>query len=353
MSQVTTAQDGTTPSVEASKSTQDVQRPRSKIFRFLGIGCLALIFCTVAAVIGVYYSGVLSGPHGNRNDLPAWSPDGNQVAFESDRGGNADIFIMNSDGSNVRQLTRDAFANLYFLRSPKDGSPSWSPDGNQIAFDSGRDNEMMNYLNHDIYIMNVNGLNVHRLTISGDDEAGPRWSPNGKLIAYIREQYVSAQGFKENPNWDIYIMKPDGSQQVQLTNGPANELEPAWSPNSAKIAFTSDRNGKNIDIYVMNADGSDLTQLTSDSANEFGPAWSPDGTQIIFNSDRNGNVQLFIMNIDGSNLIQLTRDQSNSAYATWSPDGKRIVFESDRDTGHANIYIMNADGSNVIQLTGN
>jgi len=307
----------------------------------MGLGAAALIF-----------SGALSGPHGNRNDMPVWSPDGNQIAFDSDRGGNADIYIMSSDGSDVTQLTRDAFANLYVVQSPEDSTAAWSPDGNQIAFDSGRDNEMMNYVNHDIYIMDVNGSNVQQLTDDGADEEGPRWSPNGKLIAYDRKQYISDQSFIENATWDIYIMNADGSQQVQLTNDPANELEPAWSPNSERIAFVSDRNGENADIYVMNADGSDITQLTNDSGNEFGPAWSPDGAQIVFNSDHNGNVQLFIMSLDGSNLIQLTTDTSNSAYATWSPDGKSIIFESDRDTGNANIYVMNADGSNVIQLTG-
>jgi Tol biopolymer transport system component len=355
VSQVTKAQEGTEPIVDATMNMQGIKHPRSNMTKLLGIGgigCLALIVCIAGSVIAVYYSGVLSGTHGNRNDMPVWSPDGNRIAFDSDRSGNADIYIMNLDGSGVTQLTRDPIATLYYIQSPEDSTAAWSPDGKQIAFDSGRDNQMMNYVNHDIYIMDVNGSNVHRLTNDGADEDGPRWSPNGKLIAYSRKQYISAQGFIENPDWNIFIMNADGSKPVQLTNDLANELEPAWSPDSAKIAFVSDSNGKNADVYVMNADGSNITQLTNDSSNEFGPSWSPDGTQIIFNSDHNGNVQLFIMNIDGSNLIQLTTDTSNSAYGTWSPDGKRIIFESDRDTGQANIYVMNADGSNVIQLTG-
>lgn len=353
MSQVVKAQADATPTAEASKSVQAVKRSRSNIIRLLGIGCLALIVCALGLMAAVYYSGVLSGTHGHRNDMPVWSPDGNRIAFDSDRGGNTDIYIMNSDGSSVRQLTRDPFAALYFIKSPEDSSAAWSPDGNRIAFDSGRDNQMMNYVNHDIYVMDVHGSNVQRLTDDGADEAGPRWSPDGKFIAYVKEEYISAQGFNEAPAWDIYIMNADGSQQSQLTNHPANDLEPAWSPDGGKIVFISDRNGNHTDLYVMNADGSDVTQLTDHSSNEFGPAWSPDGTQIVFNSDRNGNVQLFVMSIDGSNLIQLTKDGSNSAYASWSPDGKRIIFESDRDTGKANLYVMNADGSNVIQLTGN
>jgi TolB protein len=200
--------------------------------------------------------------------------------------------------------------------------------------------------------MAADGSHVKRLTDDGADEGGPRWSPMGDLIAYAKMDYFSDQGLIENPAWDIFVMNVDGTQQIQLTQEPYNELEPTWSPDGTRIAFISDRNGQNFDIYVMNADGSDITQLTDDSANEFGPVWSPDGKQIIFNSDRNGNVQLFVMDADGASLIQLTQDTSNSAYANWSPDGKRIVFESDRDTGLANIYIMNTDGSQVMQLTG-
>lgn len=353
MSQVTTSQEGIKPNEGTSEGAQSVKRPRWKrLGLLLGTGCFASIVCIAAAVALVSYSGWLSGTPGNRNDMPVWSPDGHTIAFFSDRGGNPDIFVMNADGSHVEQLTRDAFASLYFSKSPEDRNPSWSPDGSQIAFESGRDNQMLTYINHDIYVMAADGSNVKRLTDDGADEGGPSWSPNGESIAYVKMEYFSDQDVIENPTWDIYVMDVDGTDQMQLTKDSASEIEPAWSPDGSKIAFISDRHGQNFDIYVMNADGSNVTQLTNDSANEFGPVWSPDGKQIVFNSDRNGNVQLFVMSIDGSNLVQLTEDSSNSAYADWSPDGKRIVFESDRDTGYANIYVMSADGSNVMQLTG-
>lgn len=353
MSQVTTSQEGTKPDNGTLERAQNVKRPRWKRFGLLlGTGCFALLVCIAGSVALVYYSGWLSGSPGNRNDMPVWSPDGNSIAFFSDRGGNPDIYIMKSDGSQVEQLTRDAFASLYFTKSSEDRNPSWSPDGTQLAFESGRDNQMLTYVNHDIYVMAADGSNIKRLTDDGADEGGPRWSPSGGLIAYTKMEYFSDQALIENPTWDVYLMNADGTQQVQLTKDPFNELEPSWSPDGGKIAFISDRSGQNFDIYIMNSDGSNVTQLTDDPANEFGPVWSPDGKQIVFNSDRNGNVQLFMISIDGSNLVQLTKDSSNSAYADWSPDGKRIVFESDRDTGDANIYVMNADGSNIVQLTG-
>lgn len=353
MSQVTRSQEDILSKDGNSEGERSVKRSRRKaIGLYLSIGCFTFLVCIAAAIAIVSYSGWLSGTPGNRNDMPLWSPDGNSIVFFSDRGGNPDIFVMNSDGSDVRQLTRDAFASLYFTKSSDDSNPSWSPDGSQIAFASGRDNQMLTYVNHDIYVMSANGSNVQRLTNDGADEGGPRWSPNGESIAYTKMEYFSDQALIDNPTWDIYVMNVDGTQQMQLTKDPSNELEPSWSADGTRIAFISDRNGQNFDIYVMNADGSDVTQLTDDSANEFGPVWSPDGTQIVFNSDRNGHVQLFMMTIDGAKLIQLTKDSSNSAYADWSRSGNRIVFESDRDTGYANIYVMNADGSNIVQLTG-
>lgn len=353
MSQITASQEGRKANEGAAEGAPNNKRRRWKRFGLLlGTGCLAFLVCTAASVVLVYYSGWLSGPQGNRNDMPVWSPDGKSIAFYSDRGGNSDIFVMSPDGSRVRQLTRDAFATLYFMKSPEDRNPSWSPDGSQIAFESGRGNQMLTYVNHDIYVMAADGSNVTRLTDDGADEGAPTWSASGGSIAYVKMDYFSEQAIIENPAWDIYVMNADGTHQTQLTGDPANELEPSWSPDGTKIAFISDRNGPDFDIYVMNADGSNMMQLTDDPANEFGPTWSPDGKQIVFNSDRHGNVQLFRIDLDGSGLVQLTNDSSNSAYADWSPDGEHIVFESDRDTGEANIYVMNADGSNVIQLTG-
>src|SRR5919108_1894882 len=314
MSQVTKSQESILSKDETSERAQSVKRPRWKaIGLFLSIGCLSLLVCIAGSVALIYSLGWLSGSPGNRNDMPVWSPDGNTIAFFSDRGGNPDIYIMKPDGSQVQQLTRDAFASFYFTKSSEDKNPSWSPDGSQIAFESGRDNQMLTYVNHDNYVMAVDGSNVKRLTDDGADEGGPRWSPNGESIAYAKMEYFSKQELIENPTWDIYVMNADGTNQIQLTDDPANELEPSWSPDGGKIAFISDRNGQNFDIYVMNANGSNVTQLTNDSANEFGPAWSPDGKQIVFNSDRNGNVQLFIISIDGANLVQLTKDSSNSA----------------------------------------
>jgi len=100
----------------------------------------------------------------------------------------------------------------------------------------------------------------------------------------------------------------------------------------------------------MNADGSGLTRLTNDPDRDAGPIWSPDSSRIAFTSERDGNVELYVMSADGSGLARLTNDPGFDVPAAWSPDGSRIAFVSDRD-GNLEIYVMNADGSSQTRLT--
>jgi hypothetical protein len=120
---------------------------------------------------------------------------------------------------------------------------------------------------------------------------------------------------------------------------------------AGRIAFASNRDG-NFEIYVMNADGSGVTRLTNNPANDWQPSWSPDGRRIAFVSDRNGNPKIYVMNADGSGQTNLTNNPGIDWDPSWSPDGKRIAFDSNRD-GNYEIYIMNADGSGVTRLTYN
>jgi Tol biopolymer transport system component/putative hemolysin len=195
-----------------------------------------------------------------------------------------------------------------------------------------------------IYVMNADGSNPHRLT-SGLGWQGPlSWSPDGKYIS-------SARG------GDIWVMDADGSNPRNLTNYGAGDQEPAWSPDGQHIAFSSNRAGRSsgqayaTDIFVMNADGSDPHNLTDSATSDTSPAWSPDGSQIVFQSDRDGNWEIYAMAADGSNPRNLTNSESSyDASPAWSPDGGTIAFDSDRD-GDREIYLMDADGSNVRRLT--
>jgi hypothetical protein len=251
------------------------------------------------------------------------------IAANNGKGGgdsNVEIYAMNTDGSNLTQLTD----NQNF-----DGEPIWSPDGSKIVFTSDRDG------NSEIYVMNADGSNPINLSKNPALDAIPTWSPDGTKIAFDRV----IEGKEE-----IYVMNADGSNQTNLTNNPTFDAFANYSPDGKKIAFTSDRGGRD-EIYIMNADGSDVTKLTDTTVGDnLFPLWSPDGSKIIFNSDRDGDMDIYSMNPDGSDLVNLTNDDVGEEKAAWSPDGKQIIFPASL-TEHWDMFVMNADGSNITNVT--
>jgi Tol biopolymer transport system component len=207
----------------------------------------------------------------------------------------------------------------------------WLKISKVIAFTSERDGE------GDIYVMNADGSDPQRLTDDPAYDGWPTWSPDGLQIAFVSTR---------SGNPDIYVMDADGSNVQQLTQHTANDIWPAWSPDGARIAFPSRRDG-NFEIYVINVDGTNLQRLTNTPSVEDFPAWSPDGSQIVF-SRTEGNDGTYVMNADGSDERKLA-DIVGLEFA-WSPDGTRIAFGSDHE-GFRGIYVMNADGSNLQRLS--
>jgi len=250
------------------------------------------------------------------DEYPAWSPDGQKIAFDSDSSGNSEIYMMNADGSNPINLTKNKAI---------DNRPAWSADGKKIAFFSDRDG------NYEVYVMNADGSNPINLTNNKANDYRPAWSADGQKIVFMSNR---------DGNYEIYVMSADGSNPINLTKNKEDDFDPAWSADGQKIAFMSTRDG-NFDIYVMNADGSNQINLTNNPANDEFPAWSTDGQKIVFMSNRDGNYEIYVMNTDGSNPINLTNNPVDDVGPAWSPDGQKIAFASDRD-GNYDIYVMNA-----------
>jgi len=188
--------------------------------------------------------------------FPVWSPDGTTIAFESNQTGNWDIYVMDADGSNMKNITNHpATHDIY---------PDWSPDGTKIAFGSNRDG-----MEH-IFVMNADGSNLSQITNHPNRNDGqPTWSPDGTKIAFSGWRIDS-----DNPNPDIYLVDIDGSNEIRLTTSSAYDAFPDWSPDGTRIAFSSNPNG-DYDIWVINIDGSGLVQLTADWGNEIYPVWKP------------------------------------------------------------------------------
>ena len=183
-----------------------------------------------------------------------------QIAFESNRDGDFEIYVMDADGGNPRRLTNNP---------AKDYAPSWSPDGTHIAFESYRDNDKGH--NIEIYVMDADGSNLQRLTNNLTEDKDPAWSPDGERIVFRARR----DGHVENKfgiTYEIYVMDADGGNQQKLTNNRGWDWDPVWSPDSERIAFTSDRDG-NSEIYVMDADGGNLQNLTNQPHIDSGPAW--------------------------------------------------------------------------------
>ena len=279
------------------------------------------------------------------DDGAVWSPDGVRIAFSSNRDGKDQIYVMNADGSGVTRLTTD---------TASDYAPVWSPDGSKIAFTSFRDG------NAEVYVMAADGSNQVNLSNNSAIDGDPVWAPDGSKIAFTSNR---------DGTTEVYVMAADGSNQVNLSLNPAADYAPVWSPDGSRMVFTSTRDG-HAEIYVMNADGSAVSRVTSGTYPDVSPVWSPDGTTIAFIRDtvvaqrrcgRGGcrvvNVivpqDIYTVHTDGSAIANLTNNTSAgtlSGSAAWSPDGSRIAFASYRD-GNAEIRVMYSDGSGTVNLT--
>jgi Tol biopolymer transport system component len=202
--------------------------------------------------------------------LPDWSPDGTQIIFgafvgDPDESGNreSELFLMNSDGSNVRQLTD---------RPGPDVDAAWSPDGSRIAW-WGQDpqTESSQTRPNHIYMVDVQSGEVTEL----GEGADPVWSPDGQHIAFILQQQPEGGTFQVAPNADIWVIDIETGARSQLTQDPSADLWPVWSPDGQRIAFVSERDNPSGEVYVMSADGSDVRRLTDNDLSEAMLAWTP------------------------------------------------------------------------------
>ncbi len=344
---------------------------------------------------------------------PSWSPDGRQIAFMAPIGPvRATLYVMDTDGTGVRRipgLPIDAVSPSW-QRVPSDqtvpapgrsmangpiyfrvgGADSGSrvesilPDGtgrhvvfgdngpvhySRIDFSAGGTRIAFdNFLRgeYGIETADTDGTDVVRLT-DGVNDSWATWSPDGTKIVFSSTRYDPTiegclPGFPHEfgcPT-DIYVMSPDGSNVVRLTDDPAEECMPVWSPDGSRIAFVRNTQGTQVmspAIFTMNPDGTDVRQISSgDRGSDFWPSWSPDGTQVVFAAIRNEDWGIWVVEADGSNEHMILGG-TGAGYVdnpVWSPDGNLIAFVGnlsvDDYSPDDTLYVMRPDGTGVTPI---
>ncbi len=187
--------------------------------------------------------------------------------------------------------------------------------------------------NSDLYLLPQNDGRLLRLTYNPAEDRDPAWSPDGRWLAFASNR---------THNWDLYLMDMHSGTVLRLTRDPTFEAGPAWSPDSQWLAYESYAEG-NLNIHIINVDGEQTYQLTHDPAPDFSPAWSPDGRHITFTSLREGNRDIHLISLDGGTLVNLTNTpEQNEDNASWSHDGTHLAYSSGAP-GNEKIHVLPFD----------
>lgn len=216
---------------------------------------------------------------------PDWSPDGQKIVFESTMESSAfDLYIMDLNDFSLTRVTENEY---------EDRCPDWSPDGEEILFISKSPYSEL----YSIFSRNLGEDIEYSIIDNGYDNREPSWSPEGEKIVFSSNM----DGY-----YNIYITDLQGIEVEQITENTFNQRGPVWSPDEEKIAYWVEKEGHKPDIYVMKADGSSQTKLTNDPGTDIFPSWSNDGDSLYFSSNRSKSMDIYVMDANGGDVKAIT-----------------------------------------------
>ena len=209
-----------------------------------------------------------------------------------------------------------------------------SPGGQAEATFSGTDGRLAFTRGGDIFVADANGDNELQLTDDPAEDEYPAWSPDGTMIAFASER---------DGNREIYTMNADGSDEIRRTNANASDFAPTWSPDGSKILYRHSG-----ELWTITPTGANPTLLIEGAT----PDYSPNGGKIAFSENDDGDYEIFVADSDGSDPVQLTHNDVADWEPAWSPDGSMIVFSHESaDANEADLYLINSDGTDEHSLT--
>ena len=298
---------------------------------------------------------------------PQWSPDGSRIAFLSQSYSGTDIHTINSDGTDRRNLTGLPASYLDLKWSPDGTRLAFSSNRDfereEWLPESGVDPDVrypINFNRPELYVMDVESGELTRLTFNEAFDGSPTWSPDGTQIAFQS---------KRDGDSEIFVINVDGTGERRLTFNDRADIDPVWSPDGSHIAFSSNRFQTDVDeafglqlfdIYTMKADGSDQFNLSNRiDSNDTGPQWLPDGKYLVYDSQMagayggyEGNSDIWVLQVGETHTNKLPLTNNNRAFEPdrfttprWSPDGRSIMYVTRNDgEGRVTVTRLNNDG---------
>lgn len=263
--------------------------------------------------------------HPSIDDYPLWSPDGKNLLFTSNREGSWNLYLYNLVGDTINRLT--------FGRGDHQNG-DWSPDGSRIAYQSNLNG------NDDIYVFDILSGEIIGLTDNLASDITPHWSPDGRQVAFVSTR---------DGNAEIYVMNADGSDQTRLTDATRVDLEPSWSPDGSRIAFSTHRKSSDEHIYVVNAEGGEPVQIQTIISDEYNPVWSADGQRLYYYNINLGKI--YSSPADSIGTPEVIFEFGAAVDLSLSPDGQTLVFAASVGDSPAAVYILNLETREFQRVT--